>query len=445
VDLDVDIRYARSGDLHIAYHVLGDGPQDLVLVPGFAWNVEVALENPVYAAFWRRVASFARLITIDKRGTGLSDRVPNAELPTLEERMDDLRAVLDALGSRQAALVGFWEGCPLCTVFAAAYPDRTRAVVLYAPLAAFRPSADYPWGLDDNAFATYVACLDTSWGTGQLTANLTPSLANDTPTLRWYRKLERQSASPGAAIALARMNRDIDVRSVLPAIRVPTLVLNRSQDPVVPLAAARYAADRIPGARFVELPGRDHLPWVGDSDAVVQALREFLTGARDESTVDRVLATILFVDIVGSTARAVELGDARWRTLLESFYAAARVEIDRFRGHQVNTTGDGILATFDGPARAIRCARAIATAAEQLGLTVRAGLHTGECEMRGSDVSGIAVHIGSRVADLAAGGEVLVSSTVRDLVAGSGITFDTRGQHQLRGVPGQWSVFAARA
>jgi len=445
VDLDVDIRYARSGDLHIAYHVLGDGPLDLVLVPGFAWNVEVALENPVYAAFWRRVGSFSRLITIDKRGTGLSDRVPNAELPTLEDRMDDLRAVLDSLGSRQAALLGFWEGSPLCSVFAAAYPDRTRALVLYGPPVAFRCFPDYPWALDHEAFASYVRLLDASWGTGQLTAMLTPSLANDTAALRWYGKLERQSASPGAAMALARMNQDIDVRSVLPAIRVPTLVLNRSQDPVIPVAAARYVADRIPGARFVELPGRDHLPWVGDSESVVQALREFLTGARDEGAADRVLATILFVDIVGSTARAAELGDARWRTLLDSFYAAAGVEIDRFRGHQVKTTGDGLLATFDGPARAIRCARAIATAADQLGLTVRAGLHTGECEMRGSDVSGIAVHIGARVADLASGGEVLVSSTVRDLVAGSGITFDTRGQHRLRGVPGEWSVFAARA
>ena len=442
--VDLDVRYAKSGDLHIAYHVIGDGPPDLVLVPGFTWHLECAWEHPGFAAMWQRVASFCRLITIDKRGTGLSDRVPNDALPTLEDRMDDVRAVLDAVGSTQAALIGFWEGGPMCTLFAATYPERTRALVLHAVPAAFRPSEDYPWALDDKLHAATLSFLDTSWGRGWFLAQLMPSLAGDEHALRWCARMERMSASPGAAMALVNMNRDVDVRHVLPAIRVPTLVLNPRDDPVVPTAAGRYIAERIPGAKFVELPGRDHLPWIGNTELVIAELREFLTGVRHEVEIDRVLATILFVDIVGSTARAAALGDTGWRALLDAFYGAARSEIDRFRGRQTKTTGDGLLATFDGPARAIRCADAIRQVSRALCLDVRAGLHTGECEMRGDDVGGLAVHIGARVADQAAGGEILVSSTVRDLVAGSGIAFEPRGTPTLKGVPGEWQVFSAR-
>ncbi len=442
--MDLDVRYARSGALHIAYAVIGAGPPDLVLVPGFTWHLECAWESPAFAAMWQRVASFCRLITIDKRGTGLSDRVPNDALPTLEDRMDDVRAVLDTVGSEQAALLGFWEGGPLCTMFAATYPERTRALVLYAAPAAFAPSAEYPWAPDDEGYAAMLSLIDTLWGQGQFLARLAPSLADDERTLRWCARMERMGASPGAAMALVRMNRDIDVSHVLSAVRVPTLVLHRRDDPVVPLAAGRYVAERIPGARFVELEGRDHLPWIGDAESVLAELREFVTGVREEVETERVLATILFVDIVASTARAAALGDARWRAILDAFYAAARAEVDRFRGHLVKTTGDGLLATFDGPARAIRCADAIRRASPALGLDVRAGLHTGECEMRAGDVGGLAVHIGARVADLAASGEVLVSSTVHDLVAGSGIAFEHRGPHTLKGVPEEWQLFSAR-
>lgn len=441
--MDLDIRYAKSGDVHLAYHVLGQGPPDLVLVPGFAWHLECGWENQAFASMWRRVASFCRLITFDKRGTGLSDRVSNADLPTLEDRMDDVRAVLDAVGSEKTSVIGFWEGGPMATLFAATYPERTDRLILCGAHAAFRPQPDYPWALDEEQYRQFLQVMDTTWGQGDVLGALAPSLVDDAHNKRWCARMERMAASPGAARALTTMNRDVDVRHVLAAVRVPTLVIQITEDPVTPLAVGRYIAASIAGAKVVEIPGRDHFPWVGNADTAVSEIREFLTGECEPVEIDRVLATILFVDIVSSTARAAALGDARWGTVLQAFYAAARSQIERFRGRQIKTTGDGLLATFDGPARSIRCAGALRRVAADLGLSIRAGLHTGECEMRDDDIGGIAVHIGARIADRAAADEVLVSSTVRDLVAGSGITFDSRGAHPLKGVPGEWQVFAA--
>jgi class 3 adenylate cyclase len=440
-----ETRYARSGDVYVAYQTLGTGPIDVLLVQGFTSHLEHMWEEPRLAALYRRVAAFGRLVLFDKRGTGLSDRVPHAELPTLEQRMDDVRAVLDAAGSERAALVGFWEGGPMTVLFAATHPDRTRSLALYAAPACFRATPDFPWGFDDEGHARVLDVIRTRWGQGDLWASLAPSLRDDERARRWFARLERLAASPGAALALWQMNRDLDVRHVLPAVRVPALVLHRRDDPVLPIEASRWLAARMPDARFVELPGRDHLPWVGDAEAVAAELQQFLTGTRGSDAVDRVLATILFVDLVESTRRAAALGDARWRSLLEGFYAVARREVERFRGREVKTTGDGLLATFDGPARAVRAALAITAGARDLGLEARAGVHAGECELRADDVAGLAVHIGARIADLARPGEVLVSNTVRDLVAGSGLAFAERGTHTLRGVPEAWRLFAAGA
>lgn len=438
--MEPETKYARSGELFIAYQTLGDGPIDLVFIPGFVWHLEHGWELPEAAAMFRRLASFSRLILFDKRGTGLSDRVSARELPTLEERMDDLRAVLDAVGSERAALVGSWEGGPMSILFAATYPERTSALVLWATPVAFRRSEDYPWALPERA--DDAEAFAARWGHGVFRTQLAPSREGDERFARWYGRLERLSASPGAAIALGRMNREIDVRHVLPTIRVPTLVMHRRDDRAHPVEASRYLARRIPGARYVELEGRDHLPFLGDSDAFVGEVQEFLTGARAVPEIDRVLATILFTDVVGSTERARELGDRRWRDLLEALHARVSGEVQRFRGRVVDTAGDGILATFDGPARAIRCAQAIHGLASDLSLSLRSGLHTGECELSGEKVAGIAVHTGARVAALADPGEILVSSTVKDLVAGSGITFQERGAQTLKGIPGEWRLFA---
>lgn len=440
---DPETRYARSGDVFIAYQTLGTGPLDLVIVQGFTSHLEIMWEEPRVAALYRRLATFSRLILVDKRGTGLSDRVPSAELPTLEQRVDDLRAVLDAAGSERAAMLGFWEGGAMCALFAATHPERTRALVLCAAPVVFMGSPEYPWAPGPEANATILERIERRWGQGDVWLGLAPSLSRDERARRWSARLERMAASPGAALALWRMNMEADARHVLPAIRVPTLVLHRRHDPIVPIAASRWTASQIPGARFVELPGGDHLPWVGETEPLVVAVQEFLTGTRDAIEVDRVLATILFVDIVGSTTRAAAMGDAAWGSLRDGFYALARRELDRLRGREVKTTGDGLLATFDGPARAVRAALAIAAGARDLGLETRAGVHTGECEMRADDVGGLAVHIGARIGDLAAPGEVLVSSTVKDLVAGSGLVFTERGAHALRGVPGEWRLFAA--
>jgi class 3 adenylate cyclase len=441
--MEPEIRYAKSGDVYVAYQTIGDGPIDLVGVLGFTSHIEHMWEEPRYAAAWRRMATFARVILFDKRGTGLSDRVPNDQLPTLEERMDDVRAVMDAAGSERATLLGFWEGGPMAALFAATYPERTRSLVLVAAPMTFRRSPEFPWAMADADHARVLESIAGRWGQGRSWEGLAPSVADDERVQRWFAKLERVGASPGAALALWRMNMEIDVRHVLPAIHVPTLVVHRRDDPIVDPAASRWTAAQIEGARYVELPGEDHLVWFGDSEPYLAAVEEFLTGGRHEVEVDRVLSTILFVDVVDSTTRAAALGDSRWAALREGFYEAARREIDRQRGRTVKTTGDGLLATFDGPARAVRAALASVAAARDLGLEIRAGVHTGECEVSAADVGGLAVHIASRVVDRAGPGEVVVSNTVRDLVAGSGLAFAERGVETLRGVPGEWRLFTA--
>jgi pimeloyl-ACP methyl ester carboxylesterase len=434
-----ETRYAKSGDVHIAYQVVGDGPMDLVFVPGFVSHVEHWWEHPASASFLRRLASFSRLILFDKRGTGLSDRT--AGVPTLEQRMDDVRAVMDAAGSERAAVFGVSEGGPMSALFAATYPDRTPALVLYGAFAKSIGDPDYPWAPPIETYALVLQRLEDSWGTGQSAQFFAPSLAGDEAFRDWWARFERLGASPGAMLALMHMNAEIDVRSILPSIRVPTLVMHVTGDHIARVEGGRYIAERIPGARYVELPGEDHV-MATNADAILDEVQEFLTGVRPAPEADRVLATVLFTDIVRSTERAAELGDRRWRDLLDSYYALARRHLGQFRGREVKTLGDGFLATFDGPARAILCAQAVVDGARAIGLEMRAGLHTGECEMVGEDVGGIAVHIGARVSALASPGEVLVSSTVKDLVAGSGIEFADRGMQALKGVPDEWRLYA---
>jgi class 3 adenylate cyclase len=439
-----ETRYARSGDLHIAYQIVGEGPFDLLHIPGFVSNVDGMWDEPLLARFLRRLASFSRLILFDKRGTGLSDRVPVDRLPTLEERMDDVRAVLDAAGSEQAALLSHSEGGNLAVLYAATYPERTRALVTTGMFATRVWSPEYPWAPKPEEREREIEALEREWGTPDPLVSLAPSRAHDRAFLERFAAYARRSASPGAAAALLRMNTQIDVRAVLPTITVPTLVIHHTDDRDANVEEGRWIAAQIPGARFLELPGEDHLPWAGDQDRLLDEVEEFLTGTRPVHEPDRVLATVLFTDIVGSTERAAELGDRRWRELLEAHEAAVRAELARYGGREVDTAGDGFLATFDGPARAIRAAHAIQESVRRLGIELRAGLHTGECEVANGKVRGIAVHTGARVASLAGPGEVLVSSTVHDLVAGSGIAFEERGEHELKGVPGTWRLYAAR-
>lgn len=437
-----ETRYARSGDVNLAYQVVGEGPFDLIWVPGWISNVEESWEVPEYAHFLRRLASFARLIVFDKRGTGLSDRVSNDRLPTLEQRMDDVRAVLEAAGSEHAAVFGASEGGNMSVLFAATYPEWVRALVLAGVYAKRLWSPDYPWAPTPEQREREHELLEREWAGKMDVSVLAPSAVDDPALMRRIATFFRRSASPGAAVALNRMNTAIDTRAVLPTITVPTLVLQRRGDRDVNVEEGRWIARRIPGARYVELPGDDHLVWIGDTDALLDEVEAFLTGVRRGPEPDRVLATVLFTDIVGSTKLAAELGDRRWRDLLEAHHAAVRRELERFRGREVDTAGDGFLATFDGPARAVRCACAIRDVVTPLGLELRAGVHTGECELVGGKVGGIAVHIGARVAAAAATGEVLVSSTVRDLVAGSGLEFEDRGVRELKGVPGEWRLYA---
>ena len=442
-------RYAKSGDVHIAYQVVGNGDRDLILVPGFVSHVEHFWEDPSVARFLRRLASFSRLIVFDKRGTGMSDRVPDHQLPTLEQRIDDVRAVMDAVGSERASLFAVSDAGAMATLFAGTYPDRTTALTLCGCFAASAKEPDYPWGMTSDELAEQDRSISErwqqSWGQGALYLELfAPSMIGDERYEEWFARLERLSVSPGAAISLARMNRQIDVRHVLSAIRVPTLVLHRKDDRVVAVEEGRYLAERIPGAKYVELEGADHWPWNGDADAIIDEVVEFLTGTRELPSTDRILTTVLFTDIVGSTQLAADRGDRRWAELLEGHQQIVRRELARFRGREIDTAGDGFLATFDGPARAIQCASVIRDGVKGLGIEIRAGLHTGECEVAGEKIRGVAVHIGARVASLAGAGEVLVSRTVRDLVAGSGLAFDDRGSHVLKGVPGEWQLFAVR-
>ena len=429
-----ETRYAKSGEVHIAYQVSGGGTLDLVFVQGAFTNLEVLWEIPWCARFVSRLATFSRLICFDKRGMGLSDRVPGAA--TLEERMDDVRAVMDAVGSPRAAVFGASEGGAMSALFAATYPERTRALILYGTYV--QSAMHSPAALEEA-----IASIEREWGTGNSLRRYGPSLAADADAVRGWARFERLSASPASMIALRRMNAEIDIRHVLPAIRVPTLVLHRAGDTAIGVESGRYIAARIPSAKYVELPGADHLPMVGDSDRILDEIEEFLTGSRREVEPDRVLATVLFTDIVASTKHVVELGDRAWREVLDQHDAAARQEIARFRGRAVKSLGDGFLATFDGPARAVRCAAAIGERLRPLGLDLRSGLHTGEIELRGEDVGGVAVHIAQRVAEAAGAGEVLVSGMVRDLVAGSGLSFEDRGSHALKGLPEPLRLYRA--
>jgi pimeloyl-ACP methyl ester carboxylesterase len=434
-----ETKYAKSEGVNIAYQVTGEGSFDLVLVPGWVSHVENAWEEPSFARFLHRLASFCRLILLDRRGTGLSD--PVAALPTLEQRMDDVRAVMDAAGSKKAALFGISEGGPMCILFAATYPERTSALVLYGTFARGLYDPEYPWGTTPAQMERSLERVEREWGTGMTARIFAPSIAQDDRHVQSWGRFERLAVSPGAARVLIHMALNSDVRHVLPVIRVSTLVLHRSGDPVTRVGGARYMAEHIQGAKYVELPGEDHFPWTGDADAVLDEVEEFLTGARHGPELDRMLATVLFTDIAGSTERAVELGDRQWQELLEHHHRLVRSELSRFRGREVDTAGDGFFATFDGPARAIRSACAIQEVVARIGLTIRVGLHTGECEVMGDKIAGIAVHIGARVMANARPGEVLVTSTVKDLVAGSGLRFVDCGEHALKGIPGKWHLF----
>jgi pimeloyl-ACP methyl ester carboxylesterase len=434
-----ETKYVKVGEVHVAYQVVGNGPIDIVWVPGFVSHLEYDWDHPRPARFFQRLASFSRLIRFDKRGTGLSDRV---SIPTLEERMDDVRAILDATRSNRATLIGASEGGPMSLLYAATYPERTSALVLYGSYARRAWAPDHPFGVSAARMQGILETFERDWGRSVAMDIWSPSLLGDEPYKQWRATYLRLAASPGAALAVMRMNMEIDVRHILPAIDVPTLILHRTGDRLTPVDQARYLARSIKGAKLVELPGDDHTPYAGDVDALLDEIEEFLTGIRHGPEPDRILATVLFTDIVGSTKRAAELGDHDWRDLLEEHHAIVRRQLVRFRGFEVDTAGDGFLATFDGPARAIRCAVSICREVRSLGIEVRAGLHTGECQIVGKKMGGIAVHIGSRVAGLAKSSEVLVSSTVKDLVVGSGIAFEERGLHALSGVPGEWRLFA---
>jgi class 3 adenylate cyclase len=436
------VQYAANGDVHIAYQVIGDGPLDVVFVMGALTNLNVLWEDPDYRRFCERLASFSRLILFDKRGMGLSDRV---RAGTLEERMDDVRAILDAVGSESAALMGVSEGGPMSILFAATYPERTRALVLCGAEVKEETTGDWPWG--ENTREGFEQAMDIDriverWGKGGGVAYFAPSRADDERLQQLAGRMQVESASPHDAVAFMRMAFEIDIRHVVPYVNTPTLILHRTDDKVCHVENARWLANEIQGSRYVERPGADHLPWI-DGDDFLDEMQEFLTGVREPAQPERMLATVMFTDIVGSTDRARELGDRRWRDLLERHNEVIRRDLERFRGVEIDTAGDGFFATFDGPARAIRCACSLVENVRGIGLDVRSGLHTGECELSAGSVRGIAVHTGARVASVASPGEVLVSSTVKDLVAGSGIEFTDRGVHELKGIPGEWRLYAA--
>lgn len=434
-------RYTRSGDVSIAYQVVGDGPIDLVFAPGFPSHLEHAWEQPRLAHFYRRLASFSRLILFDKRGLGLSDRVVESDLPGVEQRMDDLRVVLEEVGSDEAAVLGSSDGGPIAALFAATYPERTSRLVLVNSYPRRLSGDGYPWAPSPEEWEGFAETMRERWGEPLFLEVLFPSQADDPAFADWWATFLRRSVSPGAATAYIRMNAGIDVRSVLPAIHVPTLVLHSAGDRICPVEGGRYMAGEIPDAQIVELPGADHHVWVSDADAAIGEIERFLTGRHVAASPDSLLATLLFTDIVGSTERAANLGDRRWRTLLDTHDEIARREIERAGGREVNTTGDGFLATFDGPARAVRCALAIDRALAELGLRIRAGVHTSEVEVVGDDVRGLGVHVAARVMSHAGPGEVVVSRVVRDLSVGSGLEFVGCGSHDLKGVPGEWELF----
>ena len=435
------VRYARNGDVSIAYQVTGDGPLDLVLVVGFFSHLEIDWEHPSYARFLDRLGAFARLIRFDKRGTGLSDR--SVGLPDLETRMDDVRAVMDAVGSERAVLFGYSEGGPMCTLFAATYPERVQALVLYGTYAKRSgPDEDYPWAPTREARLTHARDLEETWGEEVDHRSMAPSA--DAALVSWIKRRGRAGLSPAGARDIILMETDTDLRPLLSSVQCPTLVLHRKGDRELNVEEGRYLGSRIPGARFVELTGEDHVMTI-DPDQIVDEVEEFVTGVRPARASDRVLATLLFTDLVGSTGKARALGDEAWTTLLGTHNELVRRELARYSGEEIDTAGDGFLASFDGPARAIRCGLAVVEGVRGLGLDVRVGVHTGEVERRSGDKPrGIAVHLGARIMSIAAGGDVLVSSTTRDLVAGSGLEFEDRGEHELKGIEGRRRVFAVR-
>ena len=434
-----ETKYTQNGEVSLAYQVLGAGPLDLVLVPGFVSHLEQGWEEPAYARFLQQLASFCRLILFDKRGTGLSDR--GEGIPTLEQRMDDVRIVMDSVGCQRAALLGVSEGGSIAALFAATYPERTSTLILYGGLVRKAWAPDHPWGMKPEEAEILYEKWHREWGGPVNLEYFAPSVANDQRFRLWWAKFLRLSASPSAVIANRRMSMEIDIRGILPTLHVPTLVLHRSGDRQISIEEGQYIAEHIPGAKLVELSGDDHFWWVGDSESIVNEIQLFLTGERQAQEPDRVLATLLFTDIVDSTKRAAEIGDRRWHDLLDSHDASMRREIARFRGRAVKSTGDGFLATFDGPARAIHCAIALQDEAQKLGIEIRAGLHTGEVELMGQDVGGIAVHLAARVMAQAQANEVWLSRTVKDLVVGSGIKFSERGAFNLKGIPGEWLLF----
>jgi pimeloyl-ACP methyl ester carboxylesterase/DNA-binding winged helix-turn-helix (wHTH) protein/class 3 adenylate cyclase len=432
--------YARSGDVNIAYQVIGDAPLDLVFVMGWVSHLEYFWREPSLARFLLRLASFSRLILFDKRGTGLSDRVPINQLPTLEQRMDDVRAVMNAVGSERAALCGVSEGGPMCSLFAATYPEKTLALVMIGTYAKRIRDAEYPWGPTQEQREHFFEVMRQQWGGPVGIEERAPSVANDPKFRDWWSTYLRMGASPGAAVALTQMNSEIDVRNVLPSIRVPSLVIHRTDDQCLKVEEGRYVAERILGAKFVEFPGNDHLPFIGDQDAILDEMEEFLTGVRHTPEPETVLATVLFTRLAGTNN---QLRLSNWEELLRRLRAHIAKEIEWFRGREIDMVGDRPLAVFDGPARAIRCALAITEYASRLGVETRAGLHTGEVEIVDGKVAGAAVEIGECVANEADAGEVLVSGTVKDLVAGSGIKFDDKG---IRVMPdcGEWRLFAVQ-
>lgn len=438
--MEIDVRYAGSGELRIAYSVFGEGSVDFVFVPGWVSHIEHWWEVPASARFFRRIASFARLIMFDKRGTGLSD--PSVGVPTVEERSDDVRAVMDAAGSSSAFLCGLSEGGPMSVLFAATYPERVRGLILIDSAVRMLQASDWPDGWAPDVYEHIIEEVHENWGQGALLDVFMPGFAGDERARQMWARYQRLGGSPGMARALLEADAQIDVRAILPQVQPPTLVIHRTGDRVLSVANGRYFAEHIRGAQLLEQDGDDHLPWLGDSEGVLEAMEEFVTGSPRRVDADRILATVLFTDLVDSTRHAAALGDRRWRDLLDAHDDIGMREVERFRGRRVKATGDGLLAVFDGPARGVRCAEAIRDAVKDLGVQIRAGLHVGECEQRDEDVGGLAVHIGARVAALAGPGEILVSRTVRDLVAGSGLRFAERGEHALKGVPDHWALYS---
>ncbi len=435
-------RYAKADDgVHIAYQVFGAGPIDLVVIPGFISHLDLVWEDPGLATALRRLGSFARVIAFDKRGTGMSDRTER--LPDMDRRMLDIGAVMDAVGCEQAALFGVSEGGPMAIVFAATHPERVQALILLNTFARLAARPDYTIGVPRENLDLFVEYIEPRWGTGVGLRAWAPSVADDPASRALFARLQRVAASPGSAMVVLSSLVDVDVREALPLVHAPALVMHRTDDRMIPLVLGQHLAEHIPHARFIELAGTDHFWWTEDTDRILDETQEFLTGTRPVAEPDRVLATVLFTDIVDSTRQAAQLGDKGWRTLLDQHDALSVRQVTRYGGRIVKTTGDGILATFDGPARSVRCAQAISEGARGLGIEVRAGVHTGEVELRGDDVSGLGVNIASRIEALAGPGEVLVSRTVTDLVTGSGLEFSDRGSHDLKGVPGSWQLFLA--